>query len=68
MMIPIKRHEFEFIIADGIAEVTLRGLPMSILSLPIAMESEASREINERFCEQVIDAYMEAVSQITDWE
>lgn len=67
-MIPIQRHEFEFIIADGVAELKLRSLPMSILSLPIAITSEETREINERFCEQVIDAYMEAVSQITDWE
>lgn len=67
-MIPIQRHEFEFIIANGIGEVSLRGLPMSILSLPIEITNEETREINEKFCEQVIDAYMEAASQITDWE
>lgn len=55
-MIPIQRHEFEFIIADGIGEVRLRGLPMSILSLPIEITNEETREINEKFCEQVIDA------------
>ena len=67
-MIPIKRHEFEAIIIDGVAEVTLRSLPVCILSLPIAITSEETREINEKFCEQVINLYMEAVNQITDWE
>lgn len=65
-MIPIKREDFESIIdeKEGFAVINMRGIQIGILSLPVT----GSEDTNRKFIEGVIENYLEAVEQITEWE
>lgn len=63
-MIPVQKDEFTINIGENeeFVQINLRGMQVGILSLPTD-----NQEINEEFCEKIIEAYMDAVEQITEW-